>query len=255
MNEVMTYAREKPRILLVDDEPRVVHLVREVLGATGFEVLAAFSGESAIEMVALEQPDLVLLDIILPGAMDGYHVARRLREFTDVPIIMLTAKVREPDMLHGFDVGADDYITKPFSSKELLARIQAVLKRSRAGGTQAAVSEIVCGDVRIDLARRQVTIDKREINLTPTEYNLLHELAIHPNQVLLHEHLLTKVWGAEYRDDLDYLRSYVHYLRKKLEVNPATPKIILSSPGVGYMLVSHDGEWRVNSRKDDDHDT
>jgi two-component system KDP operon response regulator KdpE len=237
----MTSAREKPRILLVDDEPRVVHLVREVLGATGFEVVAAFSGESAIEMVALEQPDLVLLDIILPGDLDGYQVARRLREFTDVPIVMLTAKVREPDMLHGFDVGADDYITKPFSSKELLARIQAVLKRARSREAQA-VSEIVCGDVRIDLARRRVTVGQREINLTPTEYSLLHELAAHPNQVLLHEHLLAKVWGPEYLDDLDYLRSYIHYLRKKLEADPAHPKIILSSPGVGYMLVSAEGE-------------
>jgi two-component system KDP operon response regulator KdpE len=251
----MTSAREKPRILLIDDEPRVVNLVREVLGATGFEVLAAFSGESGIDRVALEQPDLVLLDIILPGAMDGYQVARRLREFTDVPIIMLTAKVREPDMLRGFDVGADDYITKPFSSKELLARIQAVLKRSRSGGTQAAAAEIICGDVRIDLARRRVTIDEREISLTPTEYSLLHELAIHPNQVLLHEQLLTKVWGLEYRDDLDYLRSYIHYLRKKLETDPANPKIILSSPGVGYMLVTPDGERQTNSRKDDNHDT
>ena len=251
----MKSALDKPRILLVDDEPRVVHLVREVLGATGFEVLAAFSGESAIDMVALEQPDLVLLDIILPGAIDGYQVARRLREFTDVPIIMLTAKVREPDMLHGFDMGADDYITKPFSSKELLARIQAVLKRSRGGGGQNALSEIVCGDVRIDLARRRVLIDEREINLTPTEYNLLHELAVHPDQVLLHEHLLTKVWGAEYRDDLDYLRSYIHYLRKKIESDPANPKIIISSPGVGYMLVTPDGKGRIDSQKVDENDT
>lgn len=245
----MAPASDKPRILLIDDEPRVVNLVREVLGATGFEVLAAFSGESGVEVAALEQPDLVLLDIILPGAMDGYHVARRLREFTDVPIIMLTAKVREPDMLHGFDVGADDYITKPFSSKELLARIQAVLKRAGGGGVQVAAAEIVCGDVRIDLARRRVTVDEREINLTPTEYNLLHELAIHANQVLLHEHLLSKVWGAEYRNDLDYLRSYIHYLRKKLEADPANPKIILSRPGVGYMLVSPDGEQRTDSER------
>jgi two-component system KDP operon response regulator KdpE len=162
---------------------------------------------------------------------------------------MLTAKVREPDMLHGFDVGADDYITKPFSSKELLARIRAVLKRTRGGEAPTAASDIVCGDVRIDLARRRVTIAEREINLTPTEYNLLYELAVHQNQVLLHEHLLTKVWGAEYRDDLDYLRSYIHYLRKKLETDPANPKIILSSPGVGYMLVSSDGEQRADSSK------
>jgi two-component system KDP operon response regulator KdpE len=238
----MTTGIDKPRILLIDDEPRVVQLVREVLGATGFEVLAAYSGESGIDMAALEQPDLVLLDIILPGAIDGYQVASRLREFTDVPIIMLTAKVRETDMLHGFDVGADDYITKPFSSKELLARIHAVLKRSRVGRVQNVPSEIICGDLCIDLARRRVMVGGREIYLTPTEYNLLHELAVHPNQVLFHDYLLTKVWGAEYRDDLDYLRSYIHYLRKKLEADPANPKIIISSPGVGYMLVMPNGE-------------
>ena len=230
-------AQRKPRILIVDDEPRVVRLVQEVLGATGFVVLAAFSGVSAIEMVALEQPDLVLLDLILPGDLDGYQVARRLREFSDAPIIMLTARAREPDMLRGFEVGADDYITKPFSTKELLARIRAVLKRSQAEKSQPAASEIVCGDLRIDLARRRVFVAAREIYLTPTEYNLLHELAIHPNMVLLHEHLLTQVWGEEYRGDVDYLRSYVHYLRKKIEPDPVKPTLILSSPGVGYMLV------------------
>ena len=243
----MVSNKGKPRVLIVDDEPRVVHLVREVLGATGFEVLAAFSGESAIDLVALEQPDLVLLDIILPGTTDGYQVVRRLREFSDVPIIMLTAKSRETDMLQGFDVGADDYITKPFSSKEVLARIRAVLKRSQNDRAQDAPSEIVCGDLRIDLARRRVKTGEREIYLTPTEYNLLHELAVHPNQVLLHEHLLAKVWGTEYQGDTDYLRSYIHYLRKKLEPDPAYPKIILSSPGVGYMLVVPDREHLKNS--------
>jgi two-component system KDP operon response regulator KdpE len=246
----MALAKEKPRILLVDDEPRVVQLVREVLSATGFEMLAAFSGESAIEMVALEQPDLVLLDIILPGDLDGYQVAARLREFSDVPIIMLTAKVRETDMLRGFDMGADDYITKPFSSKELLARMRAVLKRSQSEGAPGAPTVIVCGDLQIDLARRRVAIGEREIYLTPTEYSLLHELALHPNQVLLHEQLLTKVWGAEYRDDLDYLRSYIHYLRKKLEADPSNPRLILSSPGVGYMLVVSNGEHGEAMQKD-----
>jgi two-component system KDP operon response regulator KdpE len=245
----MVSAREKPRILLVDDEPRVVQLVREVLSATGFEMLAAFSGESAIELTALEQPDLILLDIILPGTLDGYQVAARLREFSDVPIIMLTAKVRETDMLHGFDMGADDYITKPFSSKELLARIRAVLKRSQSEQAQDTPPVIVCGDLHIDLARRRVAIGEREIYLTPTEYSLLHELATHPNQVLLHEHLLTRVWGAEYRDDLDYLRSYIHYLRKKLETDPSNPRLILSSPGVGYMLVIPNGEQGKDTQK------
>ncbi len=228
--------KEQPRILIVDDEPRVINLVREVLGATGFEVITAVSGERAIELAALEQPDLILLDIILPGALDGYQVAKRLREFSEVPIIMLTAKVREVDLLRGFNAGADDYITKPFSSKELLARIHAVLKRSQTGSAQHNKGQIVCGDLRIDLARRLVYIGEREIYLTPTEYKLLHELATHPNQVLFHEHLLTSVWGAEYRDDVDYLRSYIHYLRKKIEIDSARPKIIISSPGVGYML-------------------
>jgi two-component system KDP operon response regulator KdpE len=229
--------REKACILIVDDEPRVVHLVREVLTATGFEVFAAHSGENAIEAAALEQPDLVLLDLILPGDMDGYQVARRLREFSDVPIIMLTAKVRESDILHGFDSGADDYITKPFSSKELLARIHAVLKRSQAAQTPSKPSKIVCGDIVIDLARRRVIIADRPIYLTPTEYKLLYELARHCNHVLLHENLLANVWGPEYRGDVDYLRSYIHYLRKKLEPDPTTPRFIISQPGVGYMLV------------------
>ncbi len=236
----MVTPKDPLKILIVDDEPRVVNLVREILLATGYDVSAACSGESAVELVALEQPDLILLDLILPGALDGYQVAKRLREFSNVPIIMLTAKVREADMLRGFEVGADDYITKPFSSKELLARIQAVLKRSKVEKEEKISSEIVCGDLIINFARREVSIDGREIYLTPTEYNLLYELATHPNQVLFHDYLLTKVWGAEYRDDVDYLRSYIHYLRKKLEMDSSNPKLIVSSPGVGYMFEAPD---------------
>jgi DNA-binding response OmpR family regulator len=224
------------KILIVDDEPRVINLVREILLAMGYEVIAACSGDNGIELAALEQPDLILLDILLPGALDGYQVAKRLREFSDVPIIMLTAKVREMDMLKGFEVGADDYITKPFSSKELLARVQAVLKRSRLERPHKLGPEITCGDLTIDFARRNVFVGDREVYLTPTEYNLLYELATHPNQVLFHDQLLSKVWGVEYRDDVDYLRSYIHYLRKKIEIDPSNPKLIVSSPGVGYML-------------------
>lgn len=224
------------RILVVDDEPKLVRLLREVLTATGYKVSAACSGDQAIEMVAMEQPDLVLLDILLLGQMDGYEVARRIREFSDVPIIMLTAKVREADILRGFDVGVDDYVTKPFSSKQLLARVKALLNRSRGRVQPKVDTEILCGNLHIDLLRRIATINEQEIHLTPTEYKLLHELALHSNQVLLHEQLLTAVWGAEYRDDVDYLRSYVHLLRKKLEVNPANPQLIISNPGIGYML-------------------
>jgi len=232
---------KNPHIVIVEDEPKIIHLVREVLSASGFEVSAAHNGKTGLELVAMEQPDLVILDILLPGGMDGYEVAQRLHEFSDVPIVMLTGKARENDMLHGFDVGADDYITKPFSSKELLARIKAVLKRSQKGSDKAPDEhEIICGDVRIDLARRRVTVAEREIHLTSTEYNLLHELAVHRNQVLLHEQLLNTVWGSEYTNDVDYLRAYIHSLRQKIETDPANPKIILRCPGVGYSLVCTD---------------
>jgi two-component system KDP operon response regulator KdpE len=224
------------RVLVVDDEPKLVRLLQEILVATGFDVLSTGNGEHAVEIAALEQPDLVLLDIVLTGDIDGYEVARRVRAFSDVPIIMITAKVRESDLLRGFDAGADDYITKPFSSKELLARVRALL--NRAGRETAADngSEISCGDLKIDLARRRVTVAGEAVHLTRTEYNLLQELARHRNQVLLHGDLLTAVWGPEYRDDLDYLRAYIRYLRRKLEPDPADPQRIVTAQGVGYML-------------------
>jgi len=222
------------RILLVDDEPKLVRLVWEVLTATGFDVIVTGSGHEAVQKVALEQPDLILLDIVLADEVDGYEVAQQVREFSDVPIIMLTARVEETDLLRGFDAGADDYITKPFSSKELLARVRAVLKRS--GSEEPTVAEIVCGDLRIDLARRRVIRKGESIRLTRTEFNLLHELATHHNQVLLHDQLLTAVWGPEYRDDLDYLRAYIRYLRRKLEIDPSNPRYIVTYQGVGYML-------------------
>jgi DNA-binding response OmpR family regulator len=238
----MGLVMSKDRILVVDDEPKIIHLVREVLSAAGYEVLATFNGEHAIESAALEQPDLILLDIVLTGHSDGYEVARRVREFSSVPIIMLTAKVRETDLLRGFEVGADDYITKPFSSKELLARIRAVLKRSQGEGSAPAESALCCGHLRIDLARRRVSINDTDVRLTPTEYSLLHELALHVNQVMLHEQLLSAVWGPEYRNDVDYLRAYIRYLRVKLEQDPANPTLIVRCPGVGYMLACPEPE-------------
>jgi two-component system KDP operon response regulator KdpE len=241
----------KTRILIVDDEPKLVRLVREILTATNYQVLAASNGNNALETIAVEHPDLILLDLILPGDMDGYEVARRVREFSDVPIVMLTAKVREADILRGFEMGADDYITKPFSAKELLARIRAVLKRVKGEVVAPAESEIVYGNLKIDLARRRVTLAGRQIRLTPTEYSLLHELATHCDQVMLHEQLLTAIWGAEYRNDLDYLRAYIHYLRQKLEPDPSNPKIILSTPGVGYMLAGPDKVTDLYPTKDD----
>lgn len=223
------------RILVVDDEPRVVRLVREVLQAVGFEVIAATNGRAAIEKVALEQPDLVLLDILLPHGVDGYGICSRIREFSNVPIIMLTAKALENDMLRGFDVGCDDYLTKPFSAKELIARVKAVLRRSQRP-EETSLTVLKCGELEINFARRSVKVQGEYVSLTRTEYALLRELALNANRVLLHEDLLSAVWGSEYRDDIDYLRAYIRYLRRKLETDAANPQYILTSPGVGYML-------------------
>ncbi|MEJ2738061.1 MAG: response regulator transcription factor [Anaerolineae bacterium] len=223
------------RILVVEDQPRVVRLVSEVLKAVGYQILVAGDGKHALEMVSLEQPDLVLLDILLPGDMDGYEICRRLREFSAVPIIMLTAKARDDDILTGFDAGADDYLTKPFNAKELLARVKAVLRRSQRP-EEMTMAIFTCGELEIDYARHAVTRNGETVSLTRTEYALLRELALHANRVLSHPDLLTSVWGPEYRDELDYLRAYVRYLRRKIEADPSNPTYIVTLPGVGYML-------------------
>jgi len=223
------------RILVVDDDPRLIRLVSEVLRAVGLQVLAATSGEQALEMLALEQPDLMLLDIMLAEGIDGYRVCQRLREFSDLPVIMLSAKAREAEMLRGFDVGADDYMTKPFSAKELVARVRAVLNRARRP-EEIVTTALCCGELEIDFARHTVTMRGATVECTPTEYALLRLLALNANKVILHQDLLTAVWGPEYRDDVDYLRAYIRHLRRKLEADPANPRYILTTPGVGYML-------------------
>ncbi len=223
------------RILVVDDEPRLVRLVSEVLRAVGYQVIVATSGEQALEMVALERPDLILLDIILASGIDGYTVCRRIREFSDVPVIMLTAKAQEADLLTGFDVGADDYLTKPFSAKELVARVRAVLKRAHRP-EERITTALTCGALQVDFARRMVSVGGEKISLTRTEYAVLRQLALNPNKVMLHSDLLVAAWGPEYRDDVDYLRAYIRHLRRKIERDPANPQYILTIPGVGYML-------------------
>jgi two-component system KDP operon response regulator KdpE len=226
----------KEKILVVDDAPRVVRLVTEVMRAAGYDVIPATNAESALELVAVEEPHLVLLDILLASEMDGFEVCRRIREFSAVPVIMLTAKAQENDVLQGFDVGADDYLTKPFSAKELIARVKAVLKRSRYPEEKVR-SIFVCGELEVDLARRSVSVRGTPVSLTPTEYALFRELVLNANRVMLHQDLLTTVWGSEYRDDIDYLRAYVRYLRRKLEKDPSDPQYIVTSTGVGYMLI------------------
>jgi two-component system KDP operon response regulator KdpE len=226
----------KECILVVDDEPRLVRLVREVLEAVGYRVVAAGDGHTAPEKVAVEQPDLILLDILLPRDMDGYETCGRIREFSDVPIIMLTAKAREADKLKGFEVGADDYLTKPFSSRELVARVRAVLRRSKYPEEVGCGADFACGRLSVSFAQRRVFVSGEEAFLTATEYALLRELALHPNCVMLHRQLLTTVWGPEYVDEIDYLRAYIRYLRQKIEPEPSRPEFIITRSGLGYML-------------------
>jgi two-component system KDP operon response regulator KdpE len=226
---------KKETILVVDDDPRIVRLVIQVLGAVGYRVLDTKSGERALEMVALEQPDLVLLDIMLEGGLDGYAVCRRLREFSDVPVVMLTARARDADIIEGFEAGADDYLTKPFNSKELVARVRAVLRRTQRG-EEIVTASSQCGDIEIDYAQYAVRVRGNAVALTRTEFAVLRELMLNANRVVLHQDLLSKVWGPEYRDDLEYLRAYIRYLRRKIEREPKQPASILTVPGIGYML-------------------
>jgi two-component system, OmpR family, KDP operon response regulator KdpE len=228
----------RSKVLVVEDELKLARLVRSLLEVDGYDVVAAATGEDALDMVELAGPDLVLLDLLLPGAVDGYEVCRRIRISSRVPVIMLTAKAQETDKVRGFDLGADDYITKPFSSRELLARVRAVLRRSSCQEERAGSEVVQTGDLSVDLGRRRVTVAGREVQLTPTEYNLLAELARNAGRVMLHEELLARVWGSEYREETEYLRAYVRYLRRKLEVDPAHPRHILSRTGIGYYLVA-----------------
>lgn len=229
------------KILVVEDDPRVVRLVTEILGAVGFETAAVGTGALAIEQVALEAPHLILLDIMLPDNLDGFTVCRRLREFSDVPIIMLTARAQAADIERGFDAGVDDYVTKPFNAKELVARVRAVLRRSHRP-EDTVTSAMRCGDLEINFARRAVTVRGVPVKLTRTEFALLRELALNANKVMVHEDLLTQVWGPEYRNDIDYLRAYVRFLRRKLEADPSNPRLVLTSPAVGYFLACPDVE-------------
>ncbi|MGH2369498.1 MAG: response regulator transcription factor, partial [Chloroflexota bacterium] len=205
------------------------------LDRAGYRVLAAASGQEALDIAAAELPDLVILDLMLPEP-DGYEVCRRLREFSLVPVVMLTARGEQVDKLHGFEVGADDFVTKPFSPQELVARVQAVLRRSQQAAPATSPPVIRCGDLEIDLLRRRVRVRDEPVKLTPTEFGLLQQLAVNAGKVLSHAELLTQVWGPEYRDDRDYLWAYVRHLRRKLEADPEHPTLILSEPGFGYVL-------------------
>jgi len=221
-------------ILVVDDDPVIVKFVSANLKARGFNVVAAEDGEAAIKAMEQTLPDLVILDIMMPG-MDGVEVCSRIREWSKVPIIMLTAKNELNDKVELLNLGADDYITKPFGIEELLARVRAILRRKVGAGSSDTVL-FVNDDLEINFAERWVSLGGKQIDLSPTEYDLLRELAQNAGKVLTHQMLLARVWGSEYGNETEYLRVYIGRLRGKLEADPKKPKHILTKSGVGYCM-------------------
>jgi two-component system response regulator VicR len=225
-------------ILAVDDEPRYLEIIRFNLETAGYRVACAGSGEEALEAFEADEPSLVVLDVMLPG-IDGFEVCRLMRERSSRPIIMLTAKGAEEDKVRGLRLGADDYVTKPFSAQELLARVEAVLRRAHPPETGERRPEpITLGDLRIDPQAKRVTLADREVRLSPTEYRLLERLAEHAGVVLSRDDLLTEVWGKAYRGEDEILRVTLWRLRQKLADDPSAPRYIVNRPGLGYMLSS-----------------
>lgn len=225
----------KPLVLVVDDDHKILRLLRIELTAQGFQVLIAERGQDALDLIERQRPDLVVLDIIMPG-MDGLEVLKRLRESSGVPVILLTAKGTDADKIVGLELGADDYLAKPFNPEELTARARAVLRRTQAREAPASGNQLVCGDIVIDLARRTVYVRDKPVVLSRTEWQLLQQLCANAGRVMLHEDLLTRTWGSEYRDDVQYLRVWISRLRQKLEENPAAPRHIRTVQGIGYIL-------------------
>jgi DNA-binding response OmpR family regulator len=220
-------------VLIVDDEPRIRDFVRMNLELERYSVLEASNGPEALEQLRENLPDLIVIDIMMPE-MDGFETLHHIREVSNVPVIMLTARQSEQDKIHGLDLGADDYIAKPFSPRELLSRIRALLRRSFMAVPARKTEIVVDPDLQIDFSRREVIVRGKKVVLRPTEYRLLYHLVSNAGRLLTHETLLSKVWGREYRDEAHYLRLYITYLRQKIEQDPARPKYILTERGVGY---------------------
>ena len=226
------------QILVVDDEERMVRFIRLNLEHDGFQVTEAFNGQGAMDKLRQTLPDLILLDVMLPD-IDGFEILRLVRENHDVPVIMLTAKGEEEDRIQGLELGADDYVTKPFSPRELVSRVKAVLRRTESSRGQTTELIEVDERLRIDFERREVWVDDELVKLRPTEYRLLYHLVQNAGWVITHDQILAKVWGYEYRDEPHYVRLYVNYLRQKLEKDPANPEYILTERGVGYRFVDY----------------
>ena len=222
-------------LLLIEDEAPIRRFLRATLASHGYQLLEATTAREGLQLAAARRPDLVLLDLGLPD-MDGLEVTTRLREWTETPIVVLSARGQERDKVAALDAGADDYLTKPFGVDELLARIRVALRHAARGQDAAQAAVIEAGDVRIDLAERRVSVAGQEVHLTPIQYDLLAALARHAGKVVTHTQLLKEVWGPHYERETHYLRVYMGQLRQKLEADPARPRYLLTEPGVGYRL-------------------
>lgn len=224
------------RILVVDDEPRMIRFIQMNLELEGYQVSQAGNGFEALNQLRDELPDLVILDVMMPD-MDGFETLRLLREVSAVPVIMLTVKADEEDKVRGLELGADDYVTKPFSPKELSSRVKAVLRRTEMPAPVEKTVTKIDDYLQIDFERRVVIAGGHEVKLRPTEYRLLYHLVNNAGRIMTHEQLLSKAWGYEYREESHYLRLYITYLRQKIEPDLANPRYILTERGVGYRFV------------------
>ena len=233
-------AHKRYLILVVDDETRIARMIRMNLEHDGYEVIEANSGQQALDMVRSRMPNLVILDVMMPG-LDGYETLQILREISQVPVIMLTAKGEEEDRIRGLELGADDYVTKPFSPRELMSRVKAVLRRTEGSSSGGSGEDIIQVDdrLKLDFGKREVWVDGELVKLRPTEYRLLYHLVQNAGWVMTYDQLLTKVWGYEYRDETHYVRLYINYLRQKIEKDPSNPEYILTERGVGYRFVDY----------------
>ena len=225
----------RTRILIVDDDLTIIKFLRASLEANGFETLAAMDGAEALHTIERGLPDLVIVDIMMPN-IDGFEVCRQLREWSQIPIIMLSARGDEEDKVECLNLGADDYIAKPFGLDELMARVRAVLRRTKAVGATPTQPLFTTSGLEINFIERRVTFADNEVRLTPTEFSLLQELVLNVGKVLTHTHLLHEVWGPDYGQEREYLHVFIGRLRAKLEPDPTNPRYIVTVPGVGYQF-------------------
>jgi two-component system, OmpR family, KDP operon response regulator KdpE len=224
-------------VVLIEDEPQIRRFLRAALVGQGYRLFEAATGEAGLVEAATRQPDIVILDLGLPD-VDGLEVIRRLREWTVIPIIILSARGQERDKIAALDAGADDYVSKPFGVGELLARMRVALRHTAHGPSEAGESVFEVGELSVDLVRRHILVAGAPVHLTPIEYRLLTTLIRHAGKILTHQHLLREVWGPNQTDQAQYLRVYIAQLRRKLEKNPAQPRFVLTEPGVGYRLAA-----------------